>query len=191
MRADSSRTRRTSRSRRGVGQGSHGQQRDLGQAEAYRQMDQDRLRHVLRGASLARLAPFLADPSQALSQFGTDFEMIAGLFPHRTRRQIKAKFNREDKLFPQVVTDALMRRKDIGSSLVPSISALADTSLLAQISRPTPKSPAKTSLAQYRTTRMRRSRSVARRRRRRSERTVGRCTRSRRRGRRTRRLWRS
>lgn len=43
--------------------------------------------------------------------------MIAGLFPHRTRRQIKAKFNREDKLNPQAITNALVRRKDIGSSL--------------------------------------------------------------------------
>ncbi|ORY60410.1 hypothetical protein BCR35DRAFT_270878, partial [Leucosporidium creatinivorum] len=46
-------------------------------------------------------------------QFGTDFEMIAGLFPNRTRRQIKAKWNKEDKINPAGITAALMSKKAI------------------------------------------------------------------------------
>lgn len=37
---------------------------------------------------------------QGLSQFGTDFEMIAKLFPTRSRRQIKLKFNNEERKNP-------------------------------------------------------------------------------------------
>ncbi|KAK4704749.1 transcription factor TFIIIB component B'', partial [Phenoliferia sp. Uapishka_3] len=48
-----------------------------------------------------------------LSQFGTDFEMIAAMFPTRTRRQIKAKYTKEDKLTPHLITIALKRRKNI------------------------------------------------------------------------------
>jgi transcription factor TFIIIB component B'' len=53
--------------------------------------------------------------SQALRQFGTDFEMIAGLFPRRTRRQIKAKWNKEDRVNPKAITAALMTKKSIGT----------------------------------------------------------------------------
>jgi hypothetical protein len=60
---------------------------------------------------------------QALRQFGTDFEMIAGLFPRRTRAQIKAKWIKEDKINPALITDALMSKKDIGSS--PSLSPIS------------------------------------------------------------------
>ncbi|SCZ99327.1 BZ3500_MvSof-1268-A1-R1_Chr7-2g09485 [Microbotryum saponariae] len=49
----------------------------------------------------------------ALRQFGTDFEMIAGLFPTRTRRQIKSKWVREDKENPRKITAALMNKKEI------------------------------------------------------------------------------
>lgn len=42
--------------------------------------------------------------------------MIAGLFPNRTRRQIKAKWNKEDKLNPTGITAALMSRKAISGS---------------------------------------------------------------------------
>ncbi|KAK2630123.1 hypothetical protein QTJ16_000943 [Diplocarpon rosae] len=35
---------------------------------------------------------------EGLAQFGTDFEMIAKLFPHRSRRQIKLKFNKEERV---------------------------------------------------------------------------------------------
>lgn len=42
--------------------------------------------------------------------------MIALLFPHRTRHEIRRKFNREDRLNPKLVTAALERRKNIGAS---------------------------------------------------------------------------
>lgn len=57
--------------------------------------------------------PFL-HPLQAISQFYTNFEMIALLFPHRTRHEIRRKFNREDKLNPKLITAALARRKRVG-----------------------------------------------------------------------------
>jgi transcription factor TFIIIB component B'' len=37
---------------------------------------------------------------QGLAQFGTDFEMISKLFPTRSRRQIKLKFNNEERKNP-------------------------------------------------------------------------------------------
>lgn len=49
--------------------------------------------------------------------------MIAGLFPRRTRAQIKAKWIKEDKINPALITDALMSKKDIGSS--PSLSPIS------------------------------------------------------------------
>ncbi|CAI5457720.1 unnamed protein product [Closterium sp. Yama58-4] len=47
---------------------------------------------------------------QALQQFGTDFEMLQALFPKRSRRQMKAKFKREEMLHPHLVTHALTHR---------------------------------------------------------------------------------
>ncbi|KAK6458905.1 uncharacterized protein RJT20DRAFT_124019 [Scheffersomyces xylosifermentans] len=47
---------------------------------------------------------------QALSTFGTDFSLIAQLFPYRTRKQIKMKFNLEEKKFPEIVEMALRRK---------------------------------------------------------------------------------
>ncbi|CAI7860136.1 unnamed protein product, partial [Closterium sp. NIES-54] len=47
---------------------------------------------------------------QALQQFGTDFEMLQALFPKRSRRQMKAKFKREETLHPHLVTHALTHR---------------------------------------------------------------------------------
>lgn len=52
---------------------------------------------------------------QALSQWGTDFEMIARLFPHRNRRQVKLKFSREERVNPDKVTEYIIRKnKPIG-----------------------------------------------------------------------------
>jgi transcription factor TFIIIB component B'' len=47
-----------------------------------------------------------------LRQYGTDFQMIAGLFPHRNRRQIKLKFNKEEKVNPAKVNRALTGVKE-------------------------------------------------------------------------------
>lgn len=47
---------------------------------------------------------------QALRQFGTDFEMLQCLFPGRSRRQMKAKFKKEERLNPDLITYALQHR---------------------------------------------------------------------------------
>lgn len=56
--------------------------------------------------------PFAA---QCLSQFGTDFEMIARLFQNRTRSQIRAKWNKEERANPHKITLALKTKKPIGA----------------------------------------------------------------------------
>lgn len=47
---------------------------------------------------------------RALSTWGTDFGLIAKLFPYRTRRQVKSKFNLEEKKHPHLVEFALVRK---------------------------------------------------------------------------------
>ncbi|CDO94570.1 unnamed protein product [Kluyveromyces dobzhanskii CBS 2104] len=44
---------------------------------------------------------------QALSMWGTDFNLISQLFPYRTRRQIKSKFVNEEKKHPVMIELAL------------------------------------------------------------------------------------
>jgi transcription factor TFIIIB component B'' len=43
----------------------------------------------------------------ALCMFGTDFFIISKMFPPKTRRMIKAKFTREEKIDPQRINNAL------------------------------------------------------------------------------------
>lgn len=45
---------------------------------------------------------------KGLAQFGTNFEMIAKLFPSRNRRQIKLKFNSEERKNPVRINKVLM-----------------------------------------------------------------------------------
>ncbi|RKF82105.1 subunit of RNA polymerase III transcription factor [Golovinomyces cichoracearum] len=45
---------------------------------------------------------------KGLRMFGTDFEMIANMFPNRSRRQIKLKFNAEERCNPQKLNRVLM-----------------------------------------------------------------------------------
>lgn len=53
---------------------------------------------------------------QALTQWGTDFNIISKLFPNRTRRQIKAKYNKEDRARRWKVSEAIMvNRKTPGN----------------------------------------------------------------------------
>lgn len=47
---------------------------------------------------------------QAISTWGTDFNLIAQLFPGRSRRQIKSKFKLEEKRNPAKIHLALMRQ---------------------------------------------------------------------------------
>ena len=51
---------------------------------------------------------------QGLAMFGTDFELVSGLFPDRSRRQIKNKFNAEERKNPAKVTNALKNRIAVG-----------------------------------------------------------------------------
>ncbi|KAL7327663.1 hypothetical protein PS15p_206066 [Mucor circinelloides] len=46
-----------------------------------------------------------------LSQFGTDFEMIANMMPGRTRNQIRTKFNREERVCPEKVTEYMISKR--------------------------------------------------------------------------------
>ncbi|GAA5861097.1 hypothetical protein JCM3774_002189 [Rhodotorula dairenensis] len=69
-----------------------------------------------------------------ISQFYTNFEMIALLFPHRSRHEIRRKFNREDKLNPKLVTAALARRKRVDIEAIAKITG-------ADLSGPVPEDP--------------------------------------------------
>lgn len=51
---------------------------------------------------------------KGLRMFGTDFEMISKMFPHRNRRQIKLKFNKEEKDNPAKIDRIL---KAVGNSI--------------------------------------------------------------------------
>lgn len=53
------------------------------------------------------------DDLQGLTQFGTDFELISRMFSNRTRRQIKAKFVREEKIDSARLEEALSGKKKI------------------------------------------------------------------------------
>jgi transcription factor TFIIIB component B'' len=50
---------------------------------------------------------------QGLYQWGTDFGLIAQMFPYRTRRQIKSKFILEEKKNPHLVELALSRKLNL------------------------------------------------------------------------------
>jgi transcription factor TFIIIB component B'' len=52
---------------------------------------------------------------KGLHMFGTDFEMIAAMFPHRNRRQIKLKFNKEEKDNPAKIDRIL---KQLGNNSI-------------------------------------------------------------------------
>lgn len=53
----------------------------------------------------------------ALSQVGTDFSLMGPLFPSRKRRELKAKFKREEKLHRSLVEKALRLRNPIDVEL--------------------------------------------------------------------------
>lgn len=55
----------------------------------------------------------IAELLKAVSTWGTDFGLIAKLFPNRTRKQIKAKFLLEEKKRPHLVEFALLRKLPI------------------------------------------------------------------------------
>jgi transcription factor TFIIIB component B'' len=53
----------------------------------------------------------------ALGMFGTDFQIISRMFPDKTRRHIKLKFNREERLHPQRVNAALVGTKTVAMDM--------------------------------------------------------------------------
>lgn len=53
----------------------------------------------------------------AIRMFGTDFFIISKMFPPKTRRMIKAKFVREEKLDPQRVNNALCGKEILPMNL--------------------------------------------------------------------------
>ncbi|TPX62420.1 hypothetical protein PhCBS80983_g00473 [Powellomyces hirtus] len=54
---------------------------------------------------------------QGLSYFGTDFSMICLMFPELNRKQIKAKFNTEERMNGRRVTAALLRKQETPDDL--------------------------------------------------------------------------
>lgn len=54
---------------------------------------------------------------QALSMMGADFQIISKMFPGKTRRHIKLKFNREERLQPQRINAALVGQKTVAMDL--------------------------------------------------------------------------
>ncbi|CAO3592886.1 unnamed protein product [Absidia cylindrospora] len=46
-----------------------------------------------------------------LSQFGTDFEMMAQMIPNRSRTQVRLKYNKEQNTHPEKVTEYMLRKK--------------------------------------------------------------------------------
>ncbi|KAF2630413.1 hypothetical protein BU25DRAFT_408357 [Macroventuria anomochaeta] len=52
---------------------------------------------------------------QGLRSFGTDFQMIAHMFPGMTRRSIKTKFTREERENPEIVRDCLRGKSELAS----------------------------------------------------------------------------
>jgi hypothetical protein len=54
---------------------------------------------------------------ELLSQFGTDFETISKAIPNRTRTQVRLKFNREERLYPEKVTEYLISKRKPASKL--------------------------------------------------------------------------
>ncbi|KAG5437180.1 hypothetical protein PCANB_001157 [Pneumocystis canis] len=50
---------------------------------------------------------------KALSQWGTDFGLICKMFPNRSQRQIKNKFNSEERKYPEKIDIAIRSRKPI------------------------------------------------------------------------------
>ncbi|KAL7007756.1 hypothetical protein EMMF5_002832 [Cystobasidiomycetes sp. EMM_F5] len=50
---------------------------------------------------------------EGLRQFGTDFELISRMFVRRSRREIKSKWVREERENPDIITEALKRKKPV------------------------------------------------------------------------------
>ena len=72
----------------------------------------------------------------ALSMFGTDFEIISKLFPGRNRQQLRKKYLNEERKDPQRITDALRTRVPISQyslNLIYKTHSLIETQMLRNI----------------------------------------------------------
>ncbi|KAH7360918.1 hypothetical protein BKA65DRAFT_391024 [Rhexocercosporidium sp. MPI-PUGE-AT-0058] len=112
------------------------QARARAQAEEMEEVIEDDFTRVITsGTYMKREKSMLWDHAatvrfyEGLAQFGTDFEMIAKLFPHRNRRQIKLKFNKEERAHPDRVTRAMVGPKKKGIDLK-NFERLADEKLV-------------------------------------------------------------
>ena len=54
---------------------------------------------------------------EALRMVGTDFTMMLAMFPDRNRRQLKAKWRKEEKMHPELVTKALNSQVDLDTGI--------------------------------------------------------------------------
>ncbi|KAK9903192.1 hypothetical protein M0R45_001157 [Rubus argutus] len=61
---------------------------------------------------------------EGIEQFGSDFSMIAQLFPGRTRHQIKLKFKKEDRQNPLRINEAFRRHSKDNSKYISVINEL-------------------------------------------------------------------
>ncbi|KAK3109484.1 hypothetical protein LTR53_017223, partial [Teratosphaeriaceae sp. CCFEE 6253] len=59
---------------------------------------------------------------EQLAIFGTDFDILSRMFPPKTRRHLKTKFNREERLDPQRINDTLL-----GKSVRPATAMSLET----------------------------------------------------------------
>ncbi|KAJ5109837.1 hypothetical protein N7532_002482 [Penicillium argentinense] len=64
---------------------------------------------------------------RGLRMFGTDFGIISNLFPGRSRRQIKLKFNSEERKYPERIRDTLLGPREVIDA--DSYSALTNQTL--------------------------------------------------------------
>lgn len=104
----------------------HAAHRDMSSLET---VEEDEFSHLTTSASFRREsrrtgANHWTDEDterfyRLLSMFGTDFETIASMFPGKTRRAVKLKFNREETQRPRRINAAVMVRgeKRVGIDL--------------------------------------------------------------------------
>ncbi|KAI3660196.1 hypothetical protein MP638_004470 [Amoeboaphelidium occidentale] len=58
---------------------------------------------------------------ESLGQWGTDFEMMSKLFKNKTRKHLKNKYNREERLNPNRVAKALKAKKKVSDETLKAI----------------------------------------------------------------------
>jgi len=61
---------------------------------------------------------------RALELFGTDFSLIAQLFPNRNRMQIKNKFLKEEKTYPKKIDDIFYKKDKTASKVLAKVEKL-------------------------------------------------------------------